>query len=122
MNVPVEKRIEQLLVNLERGRWLYRDITNDFILVNIAAFYAEYIKDNKVEWRAKAQVGKDYRQTPIFQADLQYLVFNPTWTVPPTIFAKDVLPAIKKDQSYLKRKNMKVIDRNGKTIDPSKLD
>jgi len=122
MNVPVEKRIEQLLVNIERGRWVFRGIDNNFILVNIAAFSAEYVKENEIEWRSRAQVGKDYRQTPVFRADLQYLVINPTWTVPPTILEKDVLPAIKKDQSYLKRKNMKVIDRKGKTIDPSKLD
>ncbi|MCK4824049.1 L,D-transpeptidase family protein [bacterium] len=121
MNIPIEKRIEQLLVNLERGRWVYRDITDNFILVNIAAFSAAYVKDNEIVWKARAQVGKDYRQTPIFKADLQYIVFNPTWTVPPTIMAKDVLPAIKKDQSYLKRKKMKVIDRKGKIIDPAKL-
>jgi murein L,D-transpeptidase YcbB/YkuD len=122
MNVPVEKRIEQLLVNLERGRWVFRDISDNFILVNIAAFIAEYTKNNEIIWIARAQVGKDFRQTPIFKAELQYLVFNPTWTVPPTILKKDVLPAIKKDQSYLKRKKMKVIDRKGKIIDPSSLD
>lgn len=122
MNIPVEKRIEQILVNLERGRWVYRDISDKFILVNIAAFFTEYVKDSEIVWKARAQVGKDYRQTPIFNADLQYIVFNPTWTVPPTIMAKDVLPAIKKDQSYLKRKKMKVIDRKGKIIDPAKLD
>jgi murein L,D-transpeptidase YcbB/YkuD len=122
MNIPVEKRIEQLLVNLERGRWVFRDITDNFLLVNIAAFYADYVKDNKIIWKARAQVGKNYRQSPIFKANLQYLVFNPTWTVPPTILNKDVLPAIKKDKSYLKRKNMKVIDHKGKIIDPSKLD
>ena len=121
MNIPIEKRIEQLLVNLERGRWVYRDITDKFILVNIAAFVAQYVKDTEIIWKARGQVGKDYRQTPIFKADLQYIVFNPTWTVPPTIMAKDVLPAIKKDQSYLKRKKMKVIDHKGKIIDPAKL-
>jgi murein L,D-transpeptidase YcbB/YkuD len=121
MNVPVEIRIEQLLVNLERFRWLFRDITDNFLFVNIASFYASYVKNNQVIWTARAQVGKDYRQTPIFKADLEYLVFNPTWTVPPTILQKDVLPAIKKDQSYLKRKKMKVLTRSGKIIDPATL-
>jgi murein L,D-transpeptidase YcbB/YkuD len=121
MNVPVEIRIEQLLVNLERFRWLFRDITDNFLFVNIASFYASYVKNNQVIWTARAQGGKDYRQTPIFKADLEYLVFNPTWTVPPTILQKDVLPAIKKDQSYLKRKKMKVLTRSGKIIDPATL-
>ncbi|MBE9529800.1 MAG: L,D-transpeptidase family protein [Proteobacteria bacterium] len=122
MNVSVQKRIEQILVNLERGRWVYRDIDDEFILVNIAGFKANYIGDNKLVWKARAQVGKDYRRTPIFKAELKYLVFNPTWTVPPTILKKDVLPAIKRDSTYLEKKNMKVIDRSGKPVNPASLD
>ncbi len=122
MNVPVQKRIEQILINLERGRWVYRDIEDEFMLVNIAGFKANYIDDNKFVWEARAQVGKDYRQTPVFKAELKYLVFNPTWTVPPTILKKDVLPAIKRDIGYLEKKNMKVIDRSGKVVDPASLD
>ena len=53
---------------------------------------------------------------------MKYLVFNPTWTVPPTILRKDVVPAIKKDPSYLQRKNMAVLDRSGKKIDPATID
>jgi len=122
MNVSVEQRIEQILVNLERGRWVYRNIGNEFILVNIAAFKSTYVRDNKIEWTGRSQVGKEFRQTPVFKADLKYLVFNPTWTVPPTILKKDVLPAIRKDISYLKRKNMKVLNHSGKVIDPAGID
>jgi len=118
MNISVDKRIEQILVNLERGRWVYRDLGKNLILVNIAAFKSTFFRNNKIEWTERSQVGKEYRQTPVFKADLKYLVFNPTWTVPPTILAKDILPAIKKDISYLKRKNMKVLSRNGKVLDP----
>ena len=53
MNVFVQKRIEQILVNLERGRWVYRDIEDEFILVNIAGFKANYIADNKFVWKAR---------------------------------------------------------------------
>jgi murein L,D-transpeptidase YcbB/YkuD len=119
LNVPVNKRIDQILVNLERGRWIYRDIPDDYILVNIANFQANYVRNGRIQWRERAQVGKDYRQTPVFKADLKYLVFNPTWTVPPTILEKDVLPAIKKDIGYLDKKNMKVINRSGKVVDPT---
>jgi murein L,D-transpeptidase YcbB/YkuD len=122
MNVPVQKRIEQILINLERGRWVYRGIYDEFIVVNIARFRTTYVKDYQVEWTARAQVGKLYRRTPVFKADLKYVVFNPTWTVPPTILKKDVLPAIKRDRGYLKKKNMKVIDRSGKAVNPASLD
>jgi murein L,D-transpeptidase YcbB/YkuD len=75
-----------------------------------------------MEWSARAQVGKPYRQTPVFKAETKYLVFNPTWTVPPTILAKDVLPAIQKDIGYLAKKNMVVLDRSGKKVDPNSVE
>jgi murein L,D-transpeptidase YcbB/YkuD len=67
-------------------------------------------------------VGKPYRSTPVFKANMKYLVFNPTWTVPPTILNKDILPAIRKNPNYLKERNIKVIDHKGKTIDQNTID
>jgi murein L,D-transpeptidase YcbB/YkuD len=122
MNVPVEQRVDQLKVNLERGRWVLHDLNDTFILVNIAGFRVFYVKDNRIEWVTRAQVGTPFRQTPVFKAQMDYIVFNPTWTVPPTILAKDVLPAIKKDMGYLAVKNMTVLDRGGKRVDASGID
>ena len=121
MNVPVESRIEQIISNLERIRWVKRNLGDEFVLVNIAGFRVYYFQDNKLVWTARAQVGKDYRKTPIFRDDINYLVFNPTWTVPPTILSKDVLPALKKDPGYLQKKNMNVVDLKGKVIDASNI-
>lgn len=121
MNVPVESRIEQIISNLERIRWVKRNLGDEFVLVNIAGFRVYYFQDNKLVWTARAQVGKDYRKTPIFRDDINYLVFNPTWTVPPTILSKDVLPALKKDPGYLQKKNMNVVDLKGKIIDASNI-
>lgn len=122
LNVSVGERIDQLRVNLERGRWVLQDFTDTFLMVNIAGFRVYYVAENKITWSTRAQVGKTYRQTPIFRAETEYLVFNPTWTVPPTILAKDVLPAIQKDIGYLTRKNMVVIGRNGKQVDPATIE
>ena len=122
LNVPVEKRIDQLLINLERVRWIYRDTDPEFILVNIASFHANFAVNDSLLWRARAQVGKERRKTPVFKANLEYIVINPTWTVPPTILKRDVLPAIKRDRSYLTRKNMKIINRQGQIVDPDKID
>lgn len=122
LNMPVEERIDQLRVNLERARWVLQDFADTFVLVNIAGFRVYYIVDNKVDWSARAQVGKTYRQTPVFKAEMEYLVFNPTWTVPPTILAKDVLPAIQKDVGYLGKKNMVVLDKNGRAVDPGSIE
>ena len=122
LNVPVESRIDQLRVNLERGRWVLQDFTDTFLLVNIAGFRVYYAVENRVKWSARAQVGKTYRQTPVFKAEMEYLVFNPTWTVPPTILKNDVLPAIQKDIGYLAEKNMVVLDNSGKVVDPGSID
>ncbi len=121
MNVPIALRIEQIRANLERIRWVKRNLGDEFVLVNIAGFKVYYIQDNKLVWQSRAQVGKSYRKTPVFRDDINYLVFNPTWTVPPTILQKDILPKIKKNPSYLKKKNMSVVDLKGKIIDPSKI-
>ncbi|MGB2957562.1 MAG: L,D-transpeptidase family protein, partial [Bacteroidota bacterium] len=122
MNVPVAARIDQIRVNLERGRWVLQDIDREYVLVNIAGFHAAHVRDGAFDFLARVQVGKPYRKTPVFKAELKYIVFNPTWTVPPTILAKDVLPAIKKDPSYLNRKNMDVVTHSGKVLDPSTID
>jgi len=122
MNVPVTDRIDQIRVNLERTRWVMQDVTERFVVVNIAGFMTYYVDEGEIQWEGRSQVGKTYRKTPVFKADMKYLVFNPTWTVPPTILAKDVLPAVQKDVSYLERKNMSVLDRSGKTVNPEGID
>lgn len=122
LNVPIEARIDQLRVNLERGRWVLHDLESRFVIVDIAGFEAWYYNDNERVWASRVQVGKPYRATPVFRDQITYLDFNPTWTVPPTIMAKDILPKVKRDVSYLSKRNIKVLDRNGTVIDPHTLD
>jgi L,D-transpeptidase YcbB len=122
MNVPVEVRINQLRINLERIRWVFRDLDERFLLVNIARYRVMLIEDRRVVWSTRAVVGRPYRQTPAFKARMTYLEFNPTWTVPPTIFAKDLLPELRQDPAALQRKNMVVLDREGRRVDPATID
>jgi murein L,D-transpeptidase YcbB/YkuD len=123
LNVTARERVDQIRVNLERARWVMRDLPSDeFLVTNIAGFSAFFYRDEDLVWDARAQVGKPYRKTPVFKAELEYLVFNPTWTVPPTILKNDVLPAIQRDIGYLKSKNMVVLDRSGKKVDPTTID
>jgi murein L,D-transpeptidase YcbB/YkuD len=122
LNVPVEARIDQIRVNLERGRWVLHDLEDAFLIVNIAGFFVRYVKDRAVVWQSRVQVGKPYRKTPVFKSEMKYLVFNPTWTVPPTILAQDMLPAVQRHPSYLQDKNIRVLDPSGKVVDPSTLD
>jgi len=121
LNVPVEARIDQIRVNLERARWVLHDLPDEFVLVDIAGFNVRYVRHGQILWQARAQVGKPYRKTPVFKSQITYLEMNPTWTVPPTILRNDVLPAIKRDIGYLQEKNMRVIDYNHKIIAPASI-
>lgn len=122
MNVTVDQRIDQIRVNLERLRWVVRDMEDELVITNIATFRSFLVRDRKIIWSGRSQVGRFYRQTPVFTAKIKYLQFNPTWTVPPGILANDILPAVQKDVGYLARKQMDLIDRDGKKVDPESVD
>jgi len=122
LNVPVAERIRALRVNLDRGRVLLHDLPERFVVVNIAGFTAYLVRGQDIEWSTRVQVGKPYRRTPLFRSEMNYLVFNPTWTVPPGIIRNDILPAAKKDPASITRRGLKVLDRNGQEIDPASVD
>jgi murein L,D-transpeptidase YcbB/YkuD len=122
LNMPVSGKIDRIRVNLERLRWVLQDDSRSFIVVNIAGFELIYGKDEELLWRARVQVGKEYRKTPVFRADMDYIVFNPTWTVPPTILKKDMIPKAAEDPSYLDGKNIRVIDNKGRVIPSRDVD
>ncbi len=123
LNVPVHIRIDQLRLSLERLRWVAKEIVDDeFVVVNIAGFRVFFVRGREIEWVSRAMVGRNYRQTPVFRGDIQYVVLNPTWTIPPGILRNDVLPAIKADPGYLAARNISVIDRDGQLVDPATVD
>lgn len=122
LNVPVEARIDQLRVNLEGLRWIFRDLEERYIIANIARFQVSLIEDGQRVWTTRAVVGRPYRQTPSFRAQMTYLVLNPTWTVPPGILRSDLLPELRLDPEALGRRNMIVLDTSGRVIDPAAVD
>ena len=122
LNVSVTARVDQLRINLERARWVLHQVgSGDLVIVDIAGYGVRYLRDGKVIWRARAIVGQPVRQTPEFRADITNVVLNPTWTVPPTIFAKDILPELQRGGNVLERKKLVVLDRKGKPVDPAGL-
>ena len=122
LNVSVEQRIKQIRANMERWRWLEQEFGNFYILINIADYNLSVIKDGLLVQKHKIIVGKPYRKTPVFSAKMQYLVFNPTWTVPPGIVRADVIPGVRKDTAYLKNKNLFVFDNTGKAVNSDNID
>ncbi len=108
LNVSARDRQRQIVINLERWRWLPQDLGERYILVNIPAFTAEVYEKGELALEMRAVVGRQYRRTPVFSARMTYLVLNPYWEVPPKIAVQDKLPEIRKDPSYLERQKMRV--------------
>lgn len=107
LNVPMHKRIEQMIINLERMRWVPADDHGgEYMLVNIPEFMLHYYIKSKLYWDCKVVVGKAMNKTVVFSGHLQYLVFNPYWNVPPSIIAKEVKPGMARDANYLAKHRM----------------
>jgi murein L,D-transpeptidase YcbB/YkuD len=122
LNVPIERRIRQIEMNLERWRWLPRDLGERYILVNIPEYRLEVWDHGEVPLAMRVVVGKQDTQTPIFNDEMTYVVFSPYWNVPPDIAQGETLPEIMKDPGFLERTNMEVLDKKGQPIDPSSID
>lgn len=122
LNVPVEQRILQLRVNLDRGRVLLQDLPPQFVVVNIAGYLIYVVRGDDIIWTSRVQVGKPFRRTPLFRSEINYLVWNPTWTVPPSIILNDILPVARRDPTIFARRGLDVLDRNGAPVDPASID
>jgi murein L,D-transpeptidase YcbB/YkuD len=122
LNVDVRQRIDQLRVNLERVRWMARDLAGDHLLVDVAGFTAQLQIGGQRIWASRAVVGRAYRSTPSFRATVQSILINPPWFVPPTILREDVIPAVISNPQYLDLNSMRVMDAVGREIPPASLD
>jgi murein L,D-transpeptidase YcbB/YkuD len=121
MNVPVETKIDQIRINLERFRWVTQNLTENFIIVNIARYRAYLVKNNERVFDTNVQAGTDLNKTPVFKSQLKYIEFNPTWTVPRSIIVKEMIPKIKKGPKYLTDRNMVLLDGSGKVVPMSSV-
>jgi len=125
LNISAQARVRQLLVNLERWRWLPRYLGPRYLLVNIAGFHLEVVENSQLVMEMRVIAGRPYRQTPVFSGSMTYLVFNPSWTVPDKIARKDILPKIKKDPAFAVKQKIKVFKGWGAStvaIDPLEMD
>jgi L,D-transpeptidase YcbB len=116
--VPVQERIRQLLINMERCRWVPNDVKGDYVIVNIPQFMMHVYEKNALLWSCNVIVGKSnaVNRTVIFNDSIEFVVFSPYWNIPKNIFSNEVLPAIRKDPQYLQKNNMEVVDRKGRPV------
>ncbi len=113
LNVPVKQRIEQMLINLERMRWLPEKSVANRIVVNIPEFVIHVYEQDKKVLDMNIVVGKQGSSTVIFNNELKYIVFSPYWNVPRSIVRNEIVPAMKRNPSYLSRHNMESTGTSG---------
>jgi murein L,D-transpeptidase YcbB/YkuD len=109
MNVSVRERIRQMIINMERMRWVPDSIASDYLLVNIPEFKLHVMEHGGPLWSMNVVVGKEANATTIFSDELTTVVFSPYWNIPQSIIVKEILPILKRNPGYLIRKNMEVI-------------
>jgi murein L,D-transpeptidase YcbB/YkuD len=125
MNVPVEQRIDQMLINMERRRWMPDDLGQRYVFVNMADFELKVVDGPKTIYDTRVVVGTPYHRTPVFSATMTYAVLNPYWNITPTIAKNEILPKLRKDASYLAKNNIVVLSDwsdGAVPVDPSTID
>jgi L,D-transpeptidase YcbB len=109
MNVPVTERIQTVRLNLDRWRWLPRDLGEEFLLVNVAGFELELVARDSVIESMNVVVGRTANRTPLFRDSVQYVVVNPYWNVPMSIAREEIIPALRQDPYHLERNGYEVL-------------
>ena len=125
LNVPAAARVRQIALNLERWRWLPVSLGERHLLVNIPGFSLVAREHDRDVLAMRVVVGKEMSRTPMFSDSMTFLVFNPTWDVPPDIAKKEVLPAQQKDPEYLRRNHLRLYRGRGRAareVDPATVD
>lgn len=108
MNVPLKTRIKQIIVNMERCRWLPVSLNTDYLAVNIPEFKLHVYHGDSLLWSCNVVVGQKVHQTVIFYGEMKYVVFSPYWNVPESIVQNEVQPAMRANKHYLAEHNMVV--------------
>jgi murein L,D-transpeptidase YcbB/YkuD len=116
LNTSKDERRRQIIANLERWKWFPKDMSEHYVIINIPEFKLYTVFKNDTTSTHNIIVGTQKRKTPILNSKLNSAVFNPTWTVPPTILKEDIIPATIKNRNYLGTKNIKIYDSNGNEI------
>ena len=125
LNVPVDVRVHQLLLNFERLRWLPNELGERYLFVNIPDFRMHIVKADRITETLDVIVGRKDRPTPSMNGQMRYMMLNPYWFIPPRIAEEDILPKIQRDPEYLTRHRIRVFEDwspDAPEIEPSSID
>jgi murein L,D-transpeptidase YcbB/YkuD len=121
LNVPIEERMRQIALNMDRWRRLRHDLGSRYVIVNIADFSLEVYENGMPVLDMLVVAGKPFWDTPVFSAKMTYLVFNPSWYIPKNIIAKEVLPDVRHDPLYMSKMDIMVL-KDKTPLDPLGID
>lgn len=113
LNVKIKQRIEQIMANMERSRWVPTDMKENHLIVNIPEFKLHAVENDRLVWSMNVVVGKSQHKTVVFNGDIKYVVFSPYWNIPASIMKNETLPALRRNRNYLRNNNM---EWNGNSI------
>ena len=117
LNFTLEEVRNTIRVNMERCRWLLHSLPDYYVVINIASYTLNVMEKGKVSYSSRVIVGREQTMTPVFQASMSQIIFNPDWSVPRSIIEKEILPALQKNPGYLASHHMQLM--KGETvIDP----
>ncbi|MFT6878092.1 MAG: murein L,D-transpeptidase YcbB/YkuD [Granulosicoccus sp.] len=112
LNLELDKEIEAVALSLERWRWMPRVLGRKHLFINLPDYRVLVRKDEKTMLSMATVVGAVRHATPTFSEDLQYIVFNPTWTVPKSITNRELIPKERNKPGYLKSRNFDILRRD----------
>src|SRR5262249_53238888 len=113
LNRPVQERIREIELNMERWRWLPSRLGDRYVVANIPGFTLDLVEDGRSQMDMRIVVGRQFSATPLFSDRITAVVLNPVWNVPRTIAGQEMLPLIEEDPDYLARENIRVFDGSG---------
>jgi murein L,D-transpeptidase YcbB/YkuD len=103
-----DRPIDTVLVNMERWRWMPHDLGKNYVIVNLPDYTLRVFQNGQQVWMTRIVDGKPNMPTPIMSAEMKYITINPTWNVPPSIVAREYMPALAQDPTVLARMGLRV--------------
>jgi murein L,D-transpeptidase YcbB/YkuD len=114
--------LDQIRINMERWRWMPRDLGDRYILVNVPAYQMQVMEGDKPALAMRVVVGDPKHTTPLFSDEMTTVVFSPNWNVPESIIRKEMVPRLVNDPGYLERQDIQVVGTSGDVVDAEGVD
>ena len=121
LNEPFSSKADLIELNLERLRWLPRELPNDYISINIPEYLLRVYKNGKEKIEMRVVLGSEFNATPVFTDTLEYIVFSPTWNVPASILQEEFIPRLKENTEAFARDRF-ILYKNGEEVNPADVD